>query len=88
MASIGKTAEDVRADYSKQAKEAIALDLILSKIAEWKVSKLTKKKSTLPYPCLMPAISKSMNLKGTSKETTAGINPERRKALDSLLNLS
>lgn len=33
LASIGKKAEDLRADYAKQAKEAIALDLILSEIA-------------------------------------------------------
>lgn len=34
LASIGKKAEDLRADYAQQAREAIALDLILSKIAE------------------------------------------------------
>lgn len=34
LVSINKKAEDLRADYAKQAREAIALDLILSKIAE------------------------------------------------------
>jgi len=34
LASIGKTAETLRAEYEKQAKEAIALDMILNKIAQ------------------------------------------------------
>lgn len=34
LASVGKKAEDLRADYARQAKEAISLDLILNKIAE------------------------------------------------------
>lgn len=34
LASIGKKPEDLRADYANQAKDAIALDLILTKIAQ------------------------------------------------------
>ena len=34
LSSIGKKAEDLRADYANQAKDAIALDLILTKIAQ------------------------------------------------------
>lgn len=34
LASIGKTPETLRAEYEKQAKETIALDLILNKVAE------------------------------------------------------
>ena len=33
LSSIGKKAEDLRADYANQAKDAITLDLILTKIA-------------------------------------------------------
>ena len=34
LASIGKTVDGIRAEYEAQAKDAISLDLILSKIAE------------------------------------------------------
>ena len=34
LTSIGKKITDLRADYEKQAKDAIAIDLILSKVAE------------------------------------------------------
>lgn len=34
LASVNKKAEDLRADYANQAKDAISLDLILNKIAE------------------------------------------------------
>ena len=43
LASIGKKPEDLRADYAKQAKEAIALDLILSKIAAEEDIKIDQK---------------------------------------------
>jgi FKBP-type peptidyl-prolyl cis-trans isomerase (trigger factor) len=43
LASIGKKAEDLRADYATQAREAIALDLILSKVAEAENIKIGEK---------------------------------------------
>jgi FKBP-type peptidyl-prolyl cis-trans isomerase (trigger factor) len=43
LASIGKKAEDLRADYANQAKDAIALDLILSKVAETEAVKIDPK---------------------------------------------
>ena len=43
LTSIGKKAEDLRADYANQAKDAIALDLILSKIAETEGVKIDPK---------------------------------------------
>jgi FKBP-type peptidyl-prolyl cis-trans isomerase (trigger factor) len=43
LSSIGKKAEDLRADYAKQAKDAIALDLILSKVAETEEVKIDPK---------------------------------------------
>jgi trigger factor len=43
LASIGKKPEDLRSDYAKQAKEAIALDLILSKIAAEEDIKIDQK---------------------------------------------
>lgn len=43
LTSIGKKAEDLRADYAKQAREAIALDLILTKVAEEENLKIDQK---------------------------------------------
>lgn len=43
LASIGKKAEDLRADYAKQAKDAISIDLILNKIAETESIKVDSK---------------------------------------------
>lgn len=43
LSSIGKNAEDLRAEYATQAKEAITLDLILSKIAEEEAIKVDEK---------------------------------------------
>ena len=43
LASIGKKAEDLRADYAKQAKEAISIDLILSEIARTEDIKIDQK---------------------------------------------
>lgn len=42
LASIGKNVESVRAEYETQAKDAIALDLILSKVAEEENLKVTE----------------------------------------------
>jgi len=43
LASVGKTPESLRAEYETQAKEALKLDLILSKIAEQKATKIADK---------------------------------------------
>lgn len=87
LTSIGKTAEDLRADYAKQAKDAITLDLILSKVAESENIKAEEKD-----------IEAAMNVSNSSKEQSFE-NPEsrkrliesilrRRRALDFLMGLS
>ena len=43
LAQIGKKAEDLRADYATQARDAISLDLILNKIAETEGIKVEEK---------------------------------------------
>lgn len=42
LASIGKTVDGIRAEYETQARDAIALDLILSKVAESESLKVTE----------------------------------------------
>lgn len=43
LASVGKTAETMRSEYEKQAKEVISLDLALNKIANEEKIKIAKK---------------------------------------------
>ena len=42
LASIGKNVESIRAEYETQAKDAIALDLVLSRVAEVEKLKVTE----------------------------------------------
>jgi FKBP-type peptidyl-prolyl cis-trans isomerase (trigger factor) len=89
LTSIGKKAEDLRADYANQAREAIALDLILSKVAEAENIKIGEKE-----------IEEALGMSQISQKV-ASENPEeiesrkrllesllkRRSALDFLINL-
>ncbi len=43
LTSVGKTATDLRAEYATQAKDAIGLDLILSRVAESENLKVSQK---------------------------------------------
>jgi FKBP-type peptidyl-prolyl cis-trans isomerase (trigger factor) len=43
LASINKTAADIRAEYATQAKDAISLDLILSRVAQSENIKVSQK---------------------------------------------
>ncbi len=90
LASIGKKAEDLRADYAKQAKEAIALDLILTKIAEAENLKIDQK--DIEAALNMSQVDK----KGKGEDPGGDENRKRlvesilrrRAALDFLINLS
>jgi FKBP-type peptidyl-prolyl cis-trans isomerase (trigger factor) len=89
LASIGKKPQDIRADYAKQAHDAISLDLILSKIAESEGIKIEDKE-----------VDAALNMSQVGKE--ASTDPaeienrkrmmesilKRRAALDFLINLS
>lgn len=88
LSSIGKKAEDLRADYANQAKDAISLDVILTKIAEKEDIKVDQKE-------LDSAASMSQNVKTDEspeeKENRSRFLQSilrRRKALDYLINLS
>lgn len=90
LTSIGKKAEDLRADYANQAREAIALDLILSKIAESENIKIDEKEITNALE-----MSKAANQTGDSeapdtedKRRLMESILKRRAALDFLINLS
>lgn len=85
LASMGKKAEDIRAEYASQAKDAITLDLALTKVAETENIKVDDKE-----------LSAALDM---SKATNPNEDPESRKrlvesilrrrmALDSLLSIS
>jgi FKBP-type peptidyl-prolyl cis-trans isomerase (trigger factor) len=90
LTSIGKSAEDLRADYAKQAKEAITLDLILNKVADSENLKIDPKE-------IETALSMSEIDKKKEDDNAEEIERrkrllesilKRRTALDFLINLS
>lgn len=87
LASIGKTVDSLRTEYEAQAKDAISLDIILTKISE--AEKLTVKPQEIEQ-----ALKMSQN--ASPSENTADIENKkrlyesilkRRQALDFLINL-
>lgn len=89
LASIGKKVEDLRADYTKQAKEAISLDLILTKIAkEEKISVDQKEiEGALEMSQIDPKAKDTNSDEIENKKRLMESILKRRKALDFLINL-
>jgi FKBP-type peptidyl-prolyl cis-trans isomerase (trigger factor) len=90
LASIKKTPEDIRAEYLNQAKAAIALDLILTKVAE--AEGLTVEEKELEAAAKISEASQEpkSESKAPAEETKRLLESilKRRKALDFLINLS
>lgn len=90
LSSIGKKAEDLRADYAKQAREAITLDLVLTKIAE--VENMTIDQKEIDAALAMSQVDQKNKIENPDelenrKRLMASIL-KRRSALDFLINLS
>ncbi len=89
LASIGKKAEDLRADYAKQAKDAISLDLILSEVAKTENIKIDEKE--VEAALAMSQINKNgKSVDGDEIESRKRLTESilrRRAALDFLINL-
>lgn len=89
LASIGKKAEDLRADYANQARQAITLDLVLTKIAEAEAIKVDQKEVDAALN-----MSQAAKNKGENKEDEESQRRyiesilKRRSALDFLINLA
>jgi len=90
LSSIGKKPQDLRAEYANQARQAIALDLILSKVAEAEGVKIDQKE-------IDAALGMSQSTNPTKNETSEDIESrkrllesilKRRSALDLLIKLS
>jgi trigger factor len=90
LASIGKKAEDLRADYAKQAKEAIALDLILTKIAETEDLKIDQKEIDAALNMSQVDVKQNDQNPGEIENRKRLMESilRRRAALDFLINLS
>lgn len=90
LASVNKKAEDLRAEYAKQAKEAISLDLILNKIADTEKVTVDEKEVAAAFDMS----NASGQLKDEPAEELESRKRliesilRRRKALDLLLNLA
>lgn len=79
--SVGKKAEDLKADYAKQAKDAISVDLVLNAVALDQNIKITKEE--------IEKALESTGAKDAPEERRILIESilKRRSALDYLLNL-
>lgn len=86
LASIHKTAEDLRADYAHQAQDAIALDLILSKIADAEDIKADTKEVESAMSVSSASKSEDKTKEDEQKRLIESIL-RRRKALDFLISL-
>jgi FKBP-type peptidyl-prolyl cis-trans isomerase (trigger factor) len=88
LASTGKKPEDLRADYANQAREAISLDLILSKIAEIEGIKIDQKEIDAALGISQAAVNKNETPEDTqSRRRLLESILKRRTALDSLIKL-
>lgn len=90
LTSIGKKAEDLRADYANQAREAIALDLILSKVAEAENIKIGEKEidAALNMSQISQKVASENSEEIESRKRLLESILKRRSALDFLINLS
>jgi FKBP-type peptidyl-prolyl cis-trans isomerase (trigger factor) len=89
LSSIGKKAEDMRADYAKQAKDAISIDLILTKIAEAENIKIDQK--DIENALNMSQASKVKDESEADRDNRKRLIESilrRRAALDFLINLN
>lgn len=86
LASINKKAEDLRAEYALQAKDAISIDLILNKIAE--VENLKPEQKEVDEALKISQTTKSSNEDPESRKRLIESILKRRKALDFLVSLA
>lgn len=75
LPSIGKTAETLRAEYEKQAKEVLTLDLILNKIAEKEKIEVSQEQiqETIKASAADPKLAEKLD------------TPEQRRLIESIL---
>lgn len=90
LASINKKAEDLRAEYATQAREAISIDLILNKIAVEENIKVEEKELESAFQ-ISQSTNPTKDESGEDAESRKHLIEsilKRRKALDFLLGLT
>jgi FKBP-type peptidyl-prolyl cis-trans isomerase (trigger factor) len=87
LASIGKTPESIRQEYSQQAKEAISLELILNKIAEEEKIKIEEKQIDEAIQAASADPKVAERLKTPEQRRVISLVLARRAALDYLTTL-
>lgn len=86
LASINKKAEDLRAEYAQQAREAISIDLILNKISETENLKVDEKE--VENALKISEASNSSKEDPESRKRLLESILKRRAALDFLISLA
>lgn len=88
LSSIGKKSEDIRSDYEKQAKEAIALELILNEVARQENTKVEEKEIDEVIKVSSADRELAQELETPEKRKVVEAILKRRKALDILTSLA
>ena len=87
LASIGKNPETLRSDYETQAREALKLDLVLTKIAEEKDIKVSESEIDAAIKETVSGKNSFENLNTPERRRLVGSLLRKRRALDSLVSL-
>jgi FKBP-type peptidyl-prolyl cis-trans isomerase (trigger factor) len=88
LASMNKKAEDLKAEYAQQAKDAISIDLILNKIAETENLKVEEKEVDSAFQMSQATAGKESSEDTENRKRYIESILKRRKALDFLLALA
>lgn len=86
LASINKTAEDLRLDYKKQAEEGLALDFILNEIANQEKIAIDKSQVDLSIKAAASDPNLKENIDTPERRRFVEAILKRRKALDLLIS--
>ena len=87
LASIGKNPETLRSDYETQAREALKLDLVLTKIAEEKGIKVSESEIDAAIKETVSGENSFENLNTPERRRLVASLLRKRRALDSLVSL-
>jgi len=87
LASIGKNPETLRSDYETHAREALKLDLVLTKIAEEKGIKVSESEIDAAIKETVSGKNSFENLNTPERRRLVGSLLRKRRALDSLVSL-
>lgn len=90
LASIGKTVDQIRSEYETQSRDAIALDLILSKVAETESLKVAEAEVeaalNVSTATINPKVEDKEDLESRKRMIESIL--KRRQALDYLISLA